>query len=682
MPMTPRDEPAPDPYRVQGRVARPDGQPLPGLIVRAYDRDLRSEEPLGEARTGPQGDYAIGYRREQFRRAEKLRADLVVRAFAAADGGPPLAASRTVFNAPPLTTIDLVVGTDQYRGPSEYERYVAELAPLIENVPAANLDDVDLRFLAGETEIPADRLQHLRLDARWSPAFKVDAAAFYGLFRKGISTDLRRLLAETPGRLSAALKQAVAENLVPATLGARIDAVLERLDQLALERATSAKPDERWTDFGEWIATSPLPQQQQAKLIRLARAHDGKQDFWEALSREPGFGPAAVGAARFSVEAGPLVMGHLPTLAAVQARRQREGWSSARDLAHMTRRDWLEITADEPRAEAIALQIEQVMPGAVIAARVLADPEVGSAGTKAFLRAHPDFDLFYDDVDALVDGSTGKAGAAADREGAKHELKALQRVARVVPAHDVYGSVRALYTSGFTSALAIDAAGANGFTSTMAPVLGEAKAKATFESARSRARATGLLHLRARDLLARELFVTPHAPSPEAVEFGALPEWARMFGGNGGCACGRCDSVLGPAAYLADLLRFLEGAPRADRADGGTASLLDVLDERRPDLQHIRLDCPNATTALPYIDLVNEILEDVVAGGDPSAHQTEHPAEALRAEPAHERTETYTTLESDVFPWTLPFGLGHEKSRHFAEHLGLELDRLLDCLVR
>ena len=36
----------------------------------------------------------------------------------------------------------------------------------------------------------------------------------------------------------------------------------------------------------------------------------------------------------------------------------------------------------------------------------------------------------------------------------------------------------------------------------------------------------------------------------------------------------------------------------------------DVLLERRPDLGDIELSCENTTTPLPYIDLVNEILED------------------------------------------------------------------------
>ena len=56
--------------------------------MRAYDKDLPSlqretplGEPLGEVATGVDGAYVIPYTVEQFRRAEKDSADLVVRAF-------------------------------------------------------------------------------------------------------------------------------------------------------------------------------------------------------------------------------------------------------------------------------------------------------------------------------------------------------------------------------------------------------------------------------------------------------------------------------------------------------------------------------------------------------------------------------------------------------------------------
>ena len=51
----------------------------------------------------------------------------------------------------------------------------------------------------------------------------------------------------------------------------------------------------------------------------------------------------------------------------------------------------------------------------------------------------------------------------------------------------------------------------------------------------------------------------------------------------------------------------------------------DALIERRPDLPHLQLTCENTQTTLPYIDIVNEILEYYVANdklSDEAAHDT------------------------------------------------------------
>src|SRR5262249_18954799 len=83
-----------------------------------------------------------------------------------------------------------------------------------------------------------------------------------------------------------------------------------------------------------------------------------------------------------------------------------------------------------------------------------------------------------------------------------------------------------------------------------------------------------------------------------------------LFGDIDFCECRHCRSVLGPAAYLADLLHFLESLPISNSA-GKTA--LDGISARRPDLLHLELSCENTNTEIPYVDLVLEVLENAVA---------------------------------------------------------------------
>ena len=66
-------------FVLKGRVVYADGKPLADGLVRAFDKDLRSEEFLWETTTDEEGRYAIHYNAEQFSRAEQGSADLIVR---------------------------------------------------------------------------------------------------------------------------------------------------------------------------------------------------------------------------------------------------------------------------------------------------------------------------------------------------------------------------------------------------------------------------------------------------------------------------------------------------------------------------------------------------------------------------------------------------------------------------
>src|SRR5262249_4036580 len=70
----------------------------------------------------------------------------------------------------------------------------------------------------------------------------------------------------------------------------------------------------------------------------------------------------------------------------------------------------------------------------------------------------------------------------------------------------------------------------------------------------------------------------------------------QLFGSMDFCACTECRSVLSPAAYLVDLLHFI------DYPHAGAKNPQAMLLERRPDLQYLLLTCENTNTALPYID--------------------------------------------------------------------------------
>ncbi len=106
---------------------------------------------------------------------------------------------------------------------------------------------------------------------------------------------------------------------------------------------------------------------------------------------------------------------------------------------------------------------------------------------------------------------------------------------------------------------------------------------------------------------------------------------------------------------------------------------------RRPDLGALPLTCENTNTAMPYIDLVNEILEYYIAhsgldagaacdtGGETTAD--------LTAEPQHVLASVYdTNLKQAVYPLNLPFDLWIETVRAFFKYFKSPLAQVLDTL--
>ena len=83
-----------------------------------------------------------------------------------------------------------------------------------------------------------------------------------------------------------------------------------------------------------------------------------------------------------------------------------------------------------------------------------------------------------------------------------------------------------------------------------------------------------------------------------------------------------------------------------------------MLISRRPDIEHLPLTCENTNTALPYIDVVNETLEYLIANSSQGfslngylGHGTDGVAsEDLLASPQFVIDSAYTTLRDERFP--------------------------------
>ena len=177
-----------------------------------------------------------------------------------------------------------------------------------------------------------------------------------------------------------------------------------------------------------------------------------------------------------------------------------------------------------------------------------------------------------------------------------------------------------------------------------------------------------------------------------------FPTLETLLGEQDYAECQGCESVLSPSAYFVDLLEFLnpddlvwtnflaEWKHTHLDVPYGRPKPFDVLMQRRPDLQHLPLTCENTETVLPYIDVVNEILEYSVANGtlDPkAAHDTgQARSDELIAEPQNLLPAAYDNdhLKGAHYPLSLPFDLWLETVRRFFKHQGTTLAEAMDAL--
>ncbi len=432
-------------YRVRGRVRHADGSPLAGSIVRAFDKDMRSEQALGETTTDAEGQYEIGYTGEQFARAEKKSADLIVRVLSAA--GLPLAESSVLFNAPVVATVDLTVEGAVARGPSEYERYGAELRPVSQGVPSADLTEQDIRFLAGETGIDALHIAYLAVAAKHEKQTQVSAAVFYGLFRQNIPSRLSALLAQSPQALRRALEASLRDDIVPARFEPQLDAILERLDQLVEKHVFDSDDPNGRIPFADVVATSLQPRGKQVAFLKAYARHEGPiEEFWKSLREQPEFsGPGAVEDLQFTLQLNLLTRSSVPVMQALRGLRQNGTLRSARDLTRLDAAAWTQLVngasagdrevlpADTPggtKEEKVASYVNRIVdtleaafPTPYVATAVARQPEIDVRLVKQVLEKNPGVNL----NEPLPEDADLSGVAEAERDRAKAAMAALRR---------------------------------------------------------------------------------------------------------------------------------------------------------------------------------------------------------------------------------------------------------------
>jgi hypothetical protein len=683
-------------FAVSGKVVEVDGSPISGLDVNVYHKKLASEDPLETEQTAADGRFLVRYEGPAGSHPDHALITIQVRAY---DGETLVASSGHICNPRHDLTLLLVRDDEDLRGPPALVAFMAGLAPHLDEVEYHELTADQVHYLACKTGYDATTIATIARAHQLSEALSIDVEAFYGLAHAGFPLSTSAVLGLDADTVEAALLGAIADNAIPATVEANIATITAALAAARVDRAVPTSSPET-TTLGSVLVAASLTAGLPRSFAEAYLSHTGTvQEFWTALRNDIDFGDTVVDTIQFTLQAAALTASHVPLVKLLNQKRDLAEFSRAAELAQFTEQDWIDMLDEEVDSadvstpagipggdetarranygRAISRMIEDLYPSAHVAYHLPVG--VATSDVADFVIQNPGFSFQRTSIDEFLETAEGVPGDPGEKETLRQDLFKVQRIFNVAPRFGRTAAVGTLLDEGIVSARQIQSMGAAAFKATYSTALGgEAIAESIYESAdqvATTALATFTLVRPEFHFPAMKVFTTPGCGDPDL---------EAIFGSLDYCECRHCDSVHGPAAYFVDIMNFLRHRP----AVGGT--VMDKLVARRPELMHIKLNCENAETPLPTIDLVNEVLERAVLAHhsvnphtDPATWpQTTWTAADLAAHPEKVYTAVYDTYliddEEACFPWALPFDLGLEEARIYLTHLGISRIALQD----
>jgi len=643
-------------FRVKGVVRYADGVPAAATKVVAFDRDLRNEQVLGEAQTDRSGAYLIEYSAKQFLNRERGTADLVIRALGA--DGSVLVASSVLFNAPQDAEIDLTISPEKGLPPTLFERIKSAIAPLLDPVKIEDLEENqehrDLTFLSGETGFEKRDLarfvlaHHLaRLGIQVEFWFALLGGSF---FEYAENQSLKENLTTVSDAFSTLDANPVRKALNRAFAGRKIREILREKSKEWVEAflklmARRAVSDEKTPTFlKQALAHAGIDNaDKQEKFAQIFNRYKTlTPELLAMLEKDKSFKKTEIADLRTSYQLAELTRGDFSVVRVLKEEFKLREPEQLRSLAKYSENQWVELikrnhkagkiqiplsiaaqagTARLPEAEIYGKHLERqfrdAFPTAAFAGGL--GRAMGNGGARGLRHAkelgrlldrHPEFELLRTPVDEFLgNGLRGELRGLAKNEGFRRELKAVQRVFKLAPTFE---ATDALLKDGVHSAQMAYRMGESEFVRRYAKHPGfsaDSARQAWNRGADTHAAVLTVIG----DLKSFDGGILPGVLKSSHPDLAKFPNWENLFQSGDICHCEQCRSVLGPAAYYADILVFLKDR----KAKNPAFTVKDILFNRRPDLGYLELNCENALTTLPYVDVVCEVLEHAVdATGD------------------------------------------------------------------
>ncbi|MES2730090.1 MAG: neuraminidase-like domain-containing protein, partial [Bacteroidota bacterium] len=616
-------------YILQGQITDQYNAPVPGLIVRAFDKDPNTpDNPLGvDTITSEDGKYAIAFTANEFtvEGYESGGPELIIRVFSRDN---LLGESRMSPNSKRETTIDLQVHMEGHN----HNRS----APLVDYAKILNLKEDVLAILARK---------NLLID-------NINEAALAEFVNEKIIDSQQK-----------------DELILVANLAHLSGENVELVGALKAVTRTSTIELVSW-DKANWLSL--------LKKNRIAVPKDeiDAESYAENLREvvEKSFpteyflhrtikNDASVKVSGLVKSIAPLFKNNEKIIAENHLDALSYDWNGiSEDNKRLIEGGLLELSAfvNTYRALGVADILNQ-KETAVEQKQVVIEKRFGSLNT--FYTNNPAIDLQQSDFstkDILTqkDAWNWKDIDAKEQPYVKKQMSALQRTFTMGGNHEM---ADALLKTGFDSASAIVSLTEKDFLA--ASNLDTAKAKNIYSHARETAIASSHYYEAIRDVVQGSFKdIGLNNQSAKLVnDLREIDGYDALFGSQDFCDCDACKSILSPAAYFTDLMYFTQEHVSKQVFIPAHIDHPLYLKNRRPDLWTLKLSCQNTSTELPYLQVVNEVLESYLIKQFPG-------------------TPVYDMLLSAKWSCRQPFNLVLEEIRLFLSHFDLSLDHLYKML--
>lgn len=703
-------------YSIRGIIVDLAGKPLAGKKVKVFDKNYKEMTQLGTTFTSNlDGEYGIAFDKVDLGDPDKESPDLEVEVFES-DGTTSIRKGPCVVSAGEETVLNLAVGTGTYTGMVEYEIMHRKLSRVIGDGDITSDTPCDITNLANRFGFGVEQTsQYFQARVFSQMAPNVSSEVFYGLMREGISSNLGVMMLQPSATLVAALLRAANKNVVARwyteeapsgtvsslfTWAHSLIAILKLYFSILALDGGFGNLDVLQAHFDNvaHLSTS-LNTTQKTEVVQIYGDTDDRlQDgdlYWSNLESDSSLTTAQIDALKLSIT---ITSALDDNFAFCVDLIQTDSVASIDTVLGYDTSDWEgkitthSIAAPDAYADTdeyiVSIQnyLETAFATGYLVARLDEQSVVPKSDLLIFFTDNPDFDLDEDHLSEYLVNNTGAFNGASDQIQVKLDLAQLIRLYRVCPNFNKMDVIEALWDEGIKSASQILLLGEGSFKKRMEGVLSEAQTEIVFTKASKRA--SKALHIYANESN-KYTNVLPSVIPQGIIDSENVPDGfddlADEFATGDFCACKHCQSVFGPAAYLHDLLVWMNGIK--DSGDtGGTKTVLDALLVKRAELDSILLNCDNANTEIPYLDLVIELLEHLVVKEQVSpnwspysdensflSRQSTFSSEELKAFPEHLIASVYTSvLPKTAYPWkTGAFDLWHTQWEKFLSYFNI-----------